>query len=93
MASDDDDGCRVCGTHVQLNFNMDWPDGRPICWSCLWEERTELLAACQKLLSHIDRINPPSGAFRSGAPDQEFAREAIAKAFDTPTPPASEADQ
>lgn len=40
---DSDDGCRVCGCAVHLNFDMEWPDGRPICWPCLWEERSAVL--------------------------------------------------
>jgi len=39
----DDDGCRVCGNGVSLTDGREWPDGQPVCWECLWNERTALL--------------------------------------------------
>lgn len=51
--------------------------------SALAEQRKivgDLYAALERLLAHVDRINPPRGPFWSGCPDQESARAALARA-------------
>jgi len=77
-----DHECRNCQCECHLNSDCEWPNDRPICWSCLWLERTDLLDALQEL---VDQQNGPPLAtdrFKSGwQRAMDKARAAIAKAL------------
>jgi hypothetical protein len=84
----DDDCCRVCDTFVTLNPDMEWPDGQPICWGCLWtercqlaEQRAELVAALQHIADHDSATCDGITAADCVDTMKEIASAALAKAL------------
>ena len=41
--------CRPCGRYVPNEQDFRGCADEPICWHCLYEQRGELLAVCEKL--------------------------------------------
>ena len=45
----DGDECRVCGADLHLDDGCEWPDGGPICYGCLVNERDWLVREVETL--------------------------------------------
>jgi hypothetical protein len=48
--------CSVCHCTIGLDPDHEWPDGKPTCWSCLYEQRDILL----KLVKRFVKLDTPN---------------------------------